>query len=69
MAAPTHEDVYDALAEGIDRSGPEKSEMFLAKVCLLFAKELDNPERCQTLISEAEKNMHGMRPSSARSGK
>lgn len=68
MADPTLEDVYDALAEGIDRHGSEKSEMFLAKICLLLAKDLASPERCLTLISEAEKNMHGMRPSSARSG-
>ena len=34
------EQVFDALAEGIDRATPEKSELFLTKLALLLANEL-----------------------------
>lgn len=61
MADVTLEDVYSALAEGIDRHGPDRSEMYLAKVCLLLANELGTPDRCLTLVAQAESNMSGMR--------
>lgn len=61
MSETTLEDVYAALAEGIDRHGPEKSEMFLAKVALLMADEIGDPERALSLIRDAQLNMEGMR--------
>ncbi len=61
MGQATLEDVYSALAEGMDRHGPEKSEMFIAKVALLLANEIGSPQRCLDLISEAESNMDRMR--------
>ena len=57
----TMEDVYAALAEGIDRHGPEASEMFLAKVALLLAEDSGDPDRALRLISDAQRNMDGMR--------
>ena len=57
----TMEDVYAALAEGIDRHGPESSEMFLAKVALLLAEDSGDPDRAMRLISDAQRNMDGMR--------
>ena len=57
----TMEDVYAALAEGIDRHGPESSEMFLAKVALLLAEDSGDPDRALQLISDAQRNMDGMR--------
>ena len=57
----TMEDVYAALAEGIDRHGPEASEMFLAKVALLMAEDSGDPDRALRLISDAQRNMDGMR--------
>ena len=57
----TMEDVYAALAEGIDRHGPESSEMFLAKVALLLAEDSGDPDRALRLISDAQRNMDGMR--------
>ena len=57
----TMEDVYAALAEGIDRHGPESSEMFLAKVALLMAEDSGDPDRALRLISDAQRNMDGMR--------
>ncbi len=61
MTDPTLEGVYSALAEGIDTHGPEKSEMFLAKVCLLLAHELDDAPRVMKLITDAQRNMKAMR--------
>lgn len=55
------ETVYAALAEGIDRHGPKRSEMFLAKVCLLLAEELDDAARSMELIEAAQTNMKEMR--------
>ncbi|MGC6453629.1 MAG: DUF2783 domain-containing protein [Candidatus Puniceispirillaceae bacterium] len=57
----TMEDVYAALAEGIDRHGPEASEMFLAKVALLLAEDSGDADRALKLINDAERNMTGMR--------
>ena len=59
--ADTLEDVYAALADGVDAHGPEKGAMFLAKVCLLLAEELDDADRALELIQAAQTNMLGMR--------
>ena len=61
MSEMSMETVYTALAEGIDRHGPEKSDMFLAKECLLLAEELGNAERSLELIEAAQMNMKEMR--------
>lgn len=37
------EAVYDALADGIDRAGSERSETFLVKLALLNAQALGDP--------------------------
>ena len=57
----TMEDVYAALAEGIDRHGPQASEMFLAKVALLLAEDSGDAARALHLIADAQRNMSGMR--------
>lgn len=59
--ASTLEDVYAALADGVDAHGPEKEGMFLAKVCLLLAEELGDADRALELIQAAQTNMLGMR--------
>ncbi len=48
------EAIYAALAETIDRVTPEKSELFLAKLALLMAHELDDLDRVRALIESAE---------------
>lgn len=45
--------VYDALAQKIDTVGPEKSELFLAKLALLLSHEIGNPTRVIRLIDAA----------------
>ena len=57
----TMDDVYAALAEGIDRHGPEASEMFLAKLALLLAEDSGDPDHALRLIDDAQRNMDGMR--------
>ena len=61
MSDKTLEDVYAALAEGIDAAGRDKEAMFLAKVALLLAQELAHPGRALELIAAAQTNMDGMR--------
>ena len=61
MTDKTLDDVYTALAEGIDRHGPDKAQMFLAKVCLLMAQDLEDPARALALIDAAQLNMNAMR--------
>ena len=36
------ETVYDTLAEAIDQAGPQQSELFLTKLCLLLANRVGN---------------------------
>jgi hypothetical protein len=38
------ETVYDALAQAIDRAGPEKSQLFLVKLALLNAHALGDEQ-------------------------
>ncbi|MGE3248409.1 MAG: hypothetical protein AB7F96_04805 [Beijerinckiaceae bacterium] len=63
MTDKTMEDVYAALAEGIDAAGREKETMFLAKVSLLLAQELGDAGRALQLIAAAQANMEGVRTS------
>lgn len=51
------EQVYDALAQTLDTVGAEKSELFLAKLALLLAREVGDPDRACTLIAEASANL------------
>ena len=51
------ERVYDALAEKIDAIGPAKSELFLAKLALLLAHDIDDVGRVLTLIDEASSHL------------
>lgn len=53
MTANDIESIYEAIATEIDRVGAEKSELFLAKLALLLAKETDDCDRVLTCISEA----------------
>ena len=48
------ETIYAALAETIDRVTPEKSELFLAKLALLMAHEINDVDHVRTLIQNAK---------------
>lgn len=49
--------VYDALALKLDAVGSAKSELFLAKLTLLLAYELDDAKRVLKLIDEASTDL------------
>jgi len=48
------EPVYEALAEAIDRVGPEQAQVYLAKVALALADELGDATRTLAVLSECE---------------
>ncbi|QHE90665.1 hypothetical protein PI93_001670 [Pandoraea fibrosis] len=47
------EEIYDALALAIDAAPEDKRELFLAKVALLLAHEIRDPQRVIDLIGRA----------------
>ena len=51
------ETAYDALAEAIDRAGPEKSELFLVKLALLSANALADAATFQALLDAAQQDL------------
>lgn len=54
IAIPELEVVYDALAQAIDAVPAAKRELFLVKLALLAANELENAERFNALIAQAQ---------------
>ena len=57
LTTPQLEQVYDALAQAIDQAGPEHTELFLTKLCLLMANALGDDARVETLIESALKDL------------
>jgi hypothetical protein len=51
------ERIYEAIAEMIDQVGPEKSELFLAKLSLLVASETNDVKLVLTCIDDAAKHL------------
>jgi hypothetical protein len=51
------ERIHQALAEGIDRAGPDLAALFLAKASLLLAVALDDPDRALALIRDAGEDL------------
>ena len=47
------EAVYDALANAIDRAGPEKHALFLVKLALLNAQAIGDADRFQANLEAA----------------
>ena len=47
------EQVYDTLAEAIDRVPDGRGELFLTKLALLLSQELGDPKRIGELIEAA----------------
>ena len=45
--------VYDALAQAIDKAGPEKAELFLVKLALLNANALGDASLFQQHLNAA----------------
>lgn len=49
--------IYEDLARAIDGIKDGKTELFLAKVALLLAKQLDNPDQVRAHIEAAAANL------------
>jgi len=47
------EEIYDTLALAIDATPEDRRELLLAKLALLLANEIDDPQRVIALIGEA----------------
>ncbi|MEX2495195.1 MAG: hypothetical protein WD448_03845 [Woeseia sp.] len=47
------EKVYDLLAVAIDTAGPDKETLFLAKLCLILAREIGDLASVQKGIATA----------------
>lgn len=45
--------IYERLALGIDEAGPERTPVFLAKVAMLMANEIGDPDLALRLIVDA----------------
>ncbi|MDR3400725.1 MAG: DUF2783 domain-containing protein [Pandoraea sp.] len=52
------EEIYDTLALAIDAAPEDKRELLLAKVALLLAHEIRNPQRVIDLIHQAVGSAH-----------
>ncbi len=48
------EDIYDELAEAIDRVGPAQEPVFLAKLALMLAHQLGDRALISKLIRDCE---------------
>ena len=51
------ETLWERLAEAIDRAGPERDRLMLAKLALLFADALGDPARAAALIQSASEDL------------
>ena len=60
MTTSTLEDVYAALADGIDAAGPHREALFLSKVVLLLANALNDPDTALALVREGLDGLDGM---------
>lgn len=49
--------LWDALARGVDRAGPAHERLFLAKLSLLLARALDDPDEVAALIELALRDL------------
>jgi hypothetical protein len=45
--------LWERLAEAVDTAGPERKDLFLAKLSLLFAEALGDRARSEALIARA----------------
>lgn len=62
LTIPQLETVYDSLAEAIDQAGPEHSELFLTKLCLLLANQLADDVAFKRQVAAALSDLAGERP-------
>jgi len=57
MTSADLEAVYEALAEKLDAVGPDRRDLFLAKLALLLSQDLGDTALVRTRIDEAARNL------------
>ena len=57
MSTGEIERVYDLIAEGIDEAGPDKSELFLAKLSLALANLTGDSEQVANAVLAAGRDL------------
>ncbi|WP_346894386.1 hypothetical protein [uncultured Roseibium sp.] len=57
MTSEEFEAFYEAMAEAIDTIAPDYTEVFLAKLCLAFGREIGDGERALALIADCRKDL------------
>ena len=57
LSVPQLEAVYDQLATAIDQAGPEHTELFLTKLCVLMANALGDPAVVDRLVQSALRDL------------
>ena len=50
LSTEANERLYDALAQAIDRAGPESESLFLTKLSLLLANQLSDESAFATAV-------------------
>ena len=51
------ETIYERLADAIDAAGPAKAQVFLAKLALMLAREIENPQTVLAAIEACLKDL------------
>ncbi len=57
-SAENLENLWERLAEAIDRAGREHEVLFLSKLALLLGKEMQDPARVEQLIETALQDLN-----------
>jgi hypothetical protein len=57
MSTVEIERVYDLIAEGIDKAGPDKGELFLAKLSLALANLVSDSEQVANAVIAAGRDL------------
>ncbi len=63
---------YEALAQAIDRAGPNQRDLFLTRLALLLANEIEDPQKALAAIDAGLNNLqdrHGNDPAVDLAGK
>ncbi|HMK87357.1 MAG TPA: hypothetical protein VK437_15450 [Steroidobacteraceae bacterium] len=57
LSTATLEDVYDLIAEGIDRAGEAKAKLFLAKLSLALANLIGDAREVRRAVESALRDL------------
>jgi hypothetical protein len=57
MDASEIEALWEALAEAVDKVGPEQEALFLAKLALLLGREVGDLDRVRELLAVALRDL------------